>query len=105
MEDRAIIDLYWERQERALEESEEKYGRYCWSIAYHILRDREDSEECVNDTWLRAWNTIPPQRPTVLRLFLAKIVRNQALMRCRSRGAAVFFHNKYHLLFTEYVLP
>jgi len=81
VEDRAIIDLYWERQERALEESEEKYGRYCWSIAYHILRDREDSEECVNDTWLRAWNAMPPQRPAILSSFLGTITRNLALDR------------------------
>ena len=79
MEDRAIIDLYWERQERALEESEQKYGRYCWTIAYNILRDREDSEECVNDTWLRAWNAMPPQRPAILSSFLGTITRNLSL--------------------------
>jgi len=86
--DEKIIDLYWARDERAIQETEEKYGAYCFAAANGILADAEDAKEAVNDTWLRAWNTIPPQRPAVLRLFLAKIVRNQALMRCRSRGAA-----------------
>lgn len=81
MEDGAIIDLYWAREERALTESETKYGSYCRSIAYNILKSREDTEECVNDTWLRAWNAMPPQRPTILSSFLAKITRNLSLDR------------------------
>ena len=87
MEDRAIIDLYWARQEQALEETEQKYGRYCRTIAFNILRDRQDSEECVNDTWLRAWNAMPPQKPNVLRQFLAKITRNLSLDRWRTAQA------------------
>ena len=81
MEDRGIIDLYWARQEQALVETEAKYGSYCRTIAYHILRDRQDSEECVNDTWLRAWNAIPPQRPAILSSFLGTITRNLSLDR------------------------
>ena len=75
MEDSAIIDLYWAREERALAESDAKYGSYCRTVAYNILRSREDTEECVNDTWLRAWNAMPPQRPGILSSFLAKIGR------------------------------
>ena len=62
MEDSAIIDLYWAREERALSETDTKYGGYCRSIAHNILRNREDTEECVSDTWLHAWNAMPPQR-------------------------------------------
>ena len=83
MEDHAIIDLYWAREERALEETDRKYGPYCRTIAHQILHSREDTEECVNDTWLRAWNAIPPQRPCVLSAFLGKITRNLSLDRCR----------------------
>ena len=79
MEDSAIIDLYWAREERALNETDSKYGGMCRTIAFNILRDRWDSEECVNDTWLRAWNAMPPQRPFVLRAFLGKIARNLSL--------------------------
>ncbi|MCD7806224.1 MAG: RNA polymerase sigma factor [Lachnospiraceae bacterium] len=79
MEDTAIIGLYWDRDERAIHETDVKYGAYCHTIAYHILENQEDSEECVNDTWLRAWNSMPPQRPSYLRLFLGKITRNLSL--------------------------
>ena len=61
MEDTAILDLYWARDERAITETQKSYGKYCYSIAYHILHDREDTEECLNDTWMRAWNAIPPK--------------------------------------------
>lgn len=81
MEDKTIIDLYWSRDERALTETEEKYGVYCRSIAWNVLHNRQDTEECVNDTWLRAWNVMPPQRPSILGAFLGKITRNQALKR------------------------
>lgn len=87
MEDFEIIELYWQRDERALTESVGKYGRLCQSIALRLLNSFEDSEECVSDTWLRAWNTIPPQRPEILRAFFAKITRNLALDRCRSNAA------------------
>ena len=88
MEDTAIIDLYWERDERAIEETDRKYGNYCYTVADNILMSREASEECVSDTWLRAWNSMPPQRPGVLRAFLAKITRNLAFDRYRARKAA-----------------
>ena len=88
MEDCAIVELYWAREERAIEESDRKYGRYCLSIARSIVEREEDAEECVNDTWLRAWNAMPPQRPGVLSAFFAKITRNLSLDRWRKSRAA-----------------
>lgn len=76
LEDNHIVDLYWNRDTDAIKESSKKYGDYCFCIANNILHNKEDSEECVNDTWLRAWNAIPPTRPKNLRMFLAKITRN-----------------------------
>ena len=67
MEDSRIIDLYWERDEQAIRAAASKYGDYCYSIAYNILRSREDAEESVNDTYLGAWNAMPPHRPNCLR--------------------------------------
>ena len=81
MEDSLIIDLYWQRSERAISETDQKYGSYCRSIAYGILNCREDTEECVSDTWLRAWEAMPPQRPNKLSAFLGRITRNLALDR------------------------
>lgn len=81
MEDHEIIDLYWQRTESAIGETASKYGRLCYLIAYHILGNHRDSEECVNDTYLQAWDSIPPQRPENLPAFLGKIVRNLALNR------------------------
>ncbi len=78
MEDIKIISLFNERDERAIEITQSKYGKYCYSIAYSILEQREDAEECVNDTWVKTWNSIPPQAPSCLRAFLAKITRNIA---------------------------
>ena len=83
MDDRQIIELYNERSETAISETANKYGKYCYYIAYHILYDEQDSEECVNDTYLRAWETIPPQYPNKMSAFLGKITRNLALNRYR----------------------
>ena len=79
MTDNEIIELYWQRSERAVAETERKYGRYCLKIAQNILNDIEDSKECVNDAFLSAWNAIPPTRPNVFSAFLAKITRNHAM--------------------------
>ena len=84
MTDQEIIALYWDREERAIRETGSKYGPYCRSIAWNILRDRSDAEECVNDTWLKAWNTMPPQRPAILSAFLGTITRNLSLDRWRA---------------------
>ena len=87
-EDRVIVDLYWARSSEAIVLSERKYGRYCHSVAWNILCSKEDCEECVNDTWLGAWQAMPPHRPGILRTFLGKITRNLALNRYESMHAA-----------------
>ena len=87
MDDAQIINLYFARDENAIIETKNKYQNMCYRIAQNILYNREDSEECVNDTWLRTWNTIPPSRPSVLSTFLAKIVRNLSLNRYRDMHA------------------
>ena len=87
MEDTEIVALYWARDQRAIMESEDKYGTYCASIARNILGSPEDAEECVSDTWFRAWNTIPPQRPQILSAFFGRVTRNLAFDRYRSRSA------------------
>lgn len=86
MEDKKIIELFFERSEDAIRETERKYGAYCHRIAFNILSDELDAQECVNDTYLRAWNAIPPHRPERLSSFLGKITRNVALNR--------YAHNK-----------
>ena len=87
MEDREIVELYWNRSEHAIAETETKYGSYCLSIANRILEDPEDSRECTNDTWLDAWNAMPPHRPSILSTFLGKITRRIAIDRWRYRNA------------------
>ena len=88
MEDCDIIRLFWAREERALEETHRKYGAYCWTIAHNILKNREDSDECVNDTYLRAWNAMPPQRPAIRPAFLGKITRNLSIDRYKAKMAS-----------------
>jgi RNA polymerase sigma-70 factor (ECF subfamily) len=79
MEDFQIIELYWQRDERAIDETSRKYGPFCHTVAMNVLGVREDAEECVNDTWHSAWNAMPPQRPRLLRPWLGRIVRNAAI--------------------------
>jgi RNA polymerase sigma-70 factor (ECF subfamily) len=76
MDDSKIVQLYWDRDERAIPTTADKYGGYCTAIAKNILGNREDAEECVNDTYLNAWNSMPPHRPSVLSTYLGKITRN-----------------------------
>ena len=87
MEDNAIIDLYFKRSEQAITETDTKYGSYCYSIAYNILSNREDSEESVNDTYMTAWNTIPPKHPSFLGAFLGKVTRHISIDRWRKCSA------------------
>lgn len=87
MRDPQIIELFFARDESAIEQTREKYGKYCMRIAMNILRDHGDAEECVSDTYLAAWNTIPPERPQSFLSYLGKITRNLALSRYRSRHA------------------
>ena len=79
MLDSQIVQLYWDRDERAISETAASYGGYCFKIAFNILSSTQDAEECVNDTWLRTWNSIPPHRPKILSPFLGRITRNLAL--------------------------
>ena len=87
MDDNQIVNLYWKRSENAISETDKKYGRYCHYIAYNILCDEEDSRECVNDTYLKAWEAIPPHRPNRLAAFLGKITRNISLNRYKYNNA------------------
>ena len=87
MEDDRIVDLYWARSEDAITETSEKYGKYCYTIAYHILSNAEDAEESVNDTYLDAWHTMPPHRPSILPAFLGKITRRISIDKWRGRTA------------------
>lgn len=88
LDDNKIIDLYVQRDESAISETAEKYGAYCNKIAYNILLDSFDSEECVNDTYMRTWNSVPPTIPRVFSAFLAKITRNIAIDKYKSKSAA-----------------
>ena len=87
MDDSKIVDLYWQRSEQAIAETEQKYGKYCYRIAYNILASKEDSEETVSDTYMTAWSAIPPRRPSVLATFLGKITRHLSIDRWRTRSA------------------
>ena len=101
MEDTRIVALYWERSESAIAESERKYGKYCHCIAYNVLHDACDSEECVNDTWLQAWNSIPPSKPVKLSAFLGKITRNLALNRLEAARAKKRGEGHFPLILDE----
>ena len=101
MEDAQIIELYFERKEEAIKETDSKYGSYCFAIADNILHNAEDAEECVSDTWLKAWNAIPPGRPTVLRMFLAKITRNLSFNRFHAGNAKKRGGGEIHLVLEE----
>lgn len=87
MDDNCIVDLYWQRSENAISETSAKYGRYCHSIAYNILANEQDAEESVNDTYLDAWNTMPPHRPSFLSTFLGKLTRRISIDKWRGRTA------------------
>jgi RNA polymerase sigma-70 factor (ECF subfamily) len=87
MEDSRIIDLYWQRDEDAIPQTQQKYGAFCTAVAMNVLGDRQDAEECVNDTWLTAWNRIPPTRPERLKAFLGRITRDLSIDRWRSNRA------------------
>lgn len=87
MEDQKIVELYWQRKERAVEETARKYGAYCTQIAQRILGNREDALECVNDVYQGCWDSIPPNRPENLRTYLGKLTRRISMKRWRSRDA------------------
>lgn len=101
MEDEQIIALYMERSEHAITETDTKYGKYCYSIAYNLLHNAEDAGESVNDTYLEAWNSIPPHNPNVLSAFLGKITRRLSVDRWRNNHAAKRGGGEYPLLLDE----
>jgi len=107
MEDSKIIDLYWERDTTAIDETAKKYSRYCHSISFNILHNEEDAEECVNDTYLNAWNAIPPKRPNCLATFLGKITRNLSLDKLKKYSAKKRRHGQMDIALSELdeVLP
>lgn len=86
MDDQKIVDLYWNRSESAITETDRKYGKYCHSIAYNILANNEDAEESVNDTYMEAWKSMPPRRPSILATYLGKITRHISIDCWRSRN-------------------
>ena len=95
MKDEAILELYWARSEAAIDETDRVYGRYCYTVAFGILRDQQDAEETVNDAWLKAWESIPPERPRSLKGFLARITRQLSINRlersiARKRGGGQY---------------
>ena len=101
MEDLDIVELYWNRDEQAIKETSAKYGNYCYSIAYNILYNNEDAQECVNDTYLGAWNAIPPHHPMNLATFLGKITRRLSLNKYRALHADKRGGNEVTLSFDE----
>ena len=101
MEDAQIVSLYWQRNETAIRETETKYSRYLTKIAYNILSDLEDSRESVNDTYLAAWNSMPPHRPGVLSTYLAKITRRISIDRFRYRTREKRKGSEYEISLTE----
>ena len=101
MEDVEIIELYFQRDEKAIEETKIKYGGYCFALANRILGKMEDAEECVNDALLSAWNSIPPQRPRFLRMFLARIIRNRALNQVKANTAIKRGSGETDLIYEE----
>ena len=101
MTDTQILDLYMTRCESAIEETQKQYGGYCTTIAMNILHNREDAQECVNDAYLKAWNSIPPQTPTVFSTFLGRITRNLSINKYKSRNRSKRGGGEVTLLLSE----
>jgi len=101
MDDDRILDLYWARSESAIHETAKKYGHYCSAIANNILHSREDAQECVNDSYLKAWESIPPQRPAAFRVFLGRITRNLSLNKYKAQKTQKRGGNDVDLIFHE----
>lgn len=101
MDDKQIVQLFWSRNEQAIPATALKYGNYCTAIATNILTDRQDVEECINDTYLNAWNSMPPHKPNILSTFLGKITRNLAINRYRQNHAAKRGGSEFPLVLDE----
>ena len=96
-----IIDLYFNRNEKAVDETAKKYGNYCFTISKNILKNEGDAQECVNDTYLKAWNNIPPTKPSKLKVFLGRITRNLSLDRYKFSRTKKREGSEFELLLTE----
>lgn len=101
MEDKEIVELYFSRDEKAITETQIKYGNYCYSISYNILNNNEDVQECLNDTYLKTWNCIPPNKPSVLSTFLGKIIRRLSIDKYRKYNATKRGGSEYTLSLDE----
>ena len=101
MQDEKIVELYWKRDESAVRETQEKYENYLYKIAYNILSDKEDSNESVNDTYLAAWNSMPPHKPNVLSTYLGKLTRRISIDIFRKRNRIKRQVSEYALSLTE----
>ena len=101
MDDKQILELYSERSEAAISETADKYGKYCYYIAYNILYDNQDSEECVNDTYLKAWNSMPTHRPSVLSTYLGKIARQLSIDVFRKKNSTKRYASEYAVSLDE----
>lgn len=101
MEDKQIVELYLNRDEKAIYETQIKYGKYCYSISYNILYNNEDVQECLNDTYLNTWNSIPPNRPSILSTYLGKIIRRLSIDLFRKRKAVKRSGSEYALSLDE----
>ena len=95
MKDAEIVDLYWERNEAAIQQTQQKYGAYLSKVAYNILSDFEESRECVNDTYLKAWNSMPTHRPSVLSTYLGKIARQISIDLFRKKNSVKRYASEY----------
>ncbi len=101
MKDSEIVNLYWKRNEEAIRQTQQKYGPYLSKVAYNILSDPEDSKECVNDTYLAAWNSIPPHRPDILSTYLGKITRQLSIDVFRKKKSAKRYASEYAISLDE----
>ena len=101
MKDAEIVDLYWERNEVAIQQTQQKYGAYLSKIAYNILSEVEDSKECVNDTYLKAWNSMPTHRPSVLSTYLGKIARQLSIDMFRKKNSTKRYASEYAISLDE----
>jgi RNA polymerase sigma-70 factor (ECF subfamily) len=101
MQDDRIVSLYWKRDETAISETEQKYGKYLSKIAYHVLSNQEDSKESVNDTYLKAWNSMPPHKPSVLSTYLGRITRQTSIDLFRKRNSDKRLSSEYAVSLSE----
>ncbi|WP_295599429.1 RNA polymerase sigma factor [uncultured Methanobrevibacter sp.] len=101
LDDKSIIDLFHERDEKAISETEQKYGKLCYKVSLNILHNEQDAEESVSDTLLKLWNSIPPEYPICLKNFILKIIRNLSLNKYKMKHSAKRGHGEYEVVLDE----